>query len=78
MRFNKQRLLTVAKIILPIVLIAFIFYQGQNELRSLSLKESIRAIQQIPSWKFILLIVSGLAAVATMFFTISFYCVRFK
>ena len=68
MRFNKQRVLTVAKIILPIILIAFIFYQGQNELRSLSLKESIRAIQQIPSWKFILLIVSGLAAVATMFF----------
>lgn len=68
MRFNKQRVLKVAKIILPIILIAFIFYQGQNELRSLSLKESIRAIQQIPSWKFILLIVSGLAAVATMFF----------
>jgi len=68
LKFSKQRIMTIAKIILPIVLIGFIFYQGQNELRSLSLKESIQAIRQVPSWQFILLILSGLAAVSTMFF----------
>ncbi|MFP3894846.1 TIGR00374 family protein, partial [Exiguobacterium indicum] len=68
MKFSKQRIMTIAKIILPIVLIGFIFYQGQNELRSLSLQESIQAIRQVPSWQFILLIFAGLAAVSTMFF----------
>jgi phosphatidylglycerol lysyltransferase len=57
--------MTIAKIILPIVLIGFIFYQGQNELRTLSLKESTQAIRQVPSWQFILLILAGLVAVST-------------
>lgn len=68
MKLNKQRIVTIAKIILPIALILFILYQGQSELKNLSLNESIQAIQQIPSWKFILLVGAGLLAVATMFF----------
>jgi len=68
MRSAKNRILRVAKVVLPVILILFIFYQGQNELRNLSLQKSIQAIQHVPSWQFALLVVSGLLAVATMYF----------
>lgn len=68
MRSMKNRILRVAKVVLPVFLILFIFYQGQNELRNLSLQKSIQAIQHVPSWQFALLVVSGLVAVATMYF----------
>ncbi|MGC4376723.1 bifunctional lysylphosphatidylglycerol flippase/synthetase MprF [Fictibacillus sp. Mic-4] len=63
-----KRLLKIGKILFPILLITFIFFQGKKELAGLSLKDSIKAIKEIPNGGFLLAVAVGALAVATMFF----------
>lgn len=63
-----KKLLTVAKVIFPMLLIIFIYIQGRHELSELSLKDSMKAILALPTGGFVLIILSGLFAISVMFF----------
>lgn len=63
-----KRITSIFKIVFPIFLILFIFYQGERELSRISIKKSFAAIKELHAGGFILTIIVGLLAVSVMCF----------
>ena len=58
----------IAKIAFPILVIIVIYVEGKKELAGISIKESFKAIKGLHSGGFLLVVLLGIAAIATMFF----------
>ncbi|WP_416826779.1 bifunctional lysylphosphatidylglycerol flippase/synthetase MprF [Ectobacillus polymachus] len=68
MNANWKKLLNIAKIIIPFVILIIVFFEGKKELTHLSIHQAVSVIKQIPNGGFYLAIIVGLLAVSTMFF----------
>lgn len=63
-----NKLLTIAKIIVPIIILILVFFEARKELAHLSIRHAVFVIRQIPNGGFFLAVATGLLAVSTMFF----------
>ncbi|MFC7395009.1 bifunctional lysylphosphatidylglycerol flippase/synthetase MprF [Scopulibacillus cellulosilyticus] len=63
-----KRITNIFKIIFPIFLILFIFFQGKRELSHISIRKSFVAIKELHAGGFILTVIVGLLAVSVMCF----------
>ncbi|MBO9128304.1 bifunctional lysylphosphatidylglycerol flippase/synthetase MprF [Bacillus sp. 165] len=67
MSISLKRVFQLGKLLLPIIILIIVFIQARKELADLSFRQAVHVIKNMPTGGFILALIVGTVAVATMF-----------